>query len=133
MLRLGKQIDIKGLLGATPDSDRAVRYLCKYLTKSVADTHSDPDDAGGNPTAAAYQAHIDRLHEQVRWLPCSPACANWLRYGIEPDQPGPGLTPGRCPSPAHDRENLGIGGRRVLVSRQWSGRPSPNTAPTEER
>ena len=25
-------------------------------------------------------------------------------------------------SKAHDRENLGIGGRRVLVSRQWSGK-----------
>ena len=23
---------------------------------------------------------------------------------------------------AHDRENLGLGGRRVLVSRQWSGK-----------
>ena len=29
---------------------------------------------------------------------------------------------GRCPSKAHDREHLGIGGRRVLVSRDWSGK-----------
>ena len=30
--------------------------------------------------------------------------------------------PGRCPSKAHDREHLGCGGRRVLVSRDWSGK-----------
>ena len=30
--------------------------------------------------------------------------------------------PGWCGSKAHDRENLGLGGRRVLVSRQWSGK-----------
>jgi len=27
-----------------------------------------------------------------------------------------------CASPAHDRENLGLGGRRVPVSRRWSGK-----------
>jgi hypothetical protein len=32
------------------------------------------------------------------------------------------LVPGQCPGPAHDRENLGLGGRRVLVSRKWSGK-----------
>jgi hypothetical protein len=58
----------------------------------------------------------------LRWLPCSPRCANWLRYGIQPDRPSPGLVPGRCSSKAHDREHLGIGGRRVLVSRDWSGK-----------
>ena len=67
-------------------------------------------------------ALFDRLHEEVRWLPCTPGCANWLRYGIQPANPGPGLIPGRCSSKGHDRENLGLGGRRVLVSRQWSGK-----------
>ncbi len=66
----------------------------------------------------AREAQIDRLHAELRWLPCSPRCANWLRYGIQPDRP----SPGRCPSKAHDREHLGIGGRRVLVSRDWSGK-----------
>jgi hypothetical protein len=33
------------------------------------------------------------------------------------------------PLKAHDRENLGIGGRRVLVSREWSGKtPSEHRA-----
>jgi hypothetical protein len=76
------------------------------------------------PTAPtrAYQQHIDRLHQEVRWLPCTPRCANWLRYGIQPKAAGPGLIPGRCVGKAHDRENLGLGGRRILVSRQWSGK-----------
>ena len=30
--------------------------------------------------------------------------------------------PGECDSKAHDREHLGLGGRRVLVSRQWTGK-----------
>ncbi len=54
--------------------------------------------------------------------PAREACANWLRYGIQPKDAGPGLVPGQCCSKAHDRENLGLGGRRVQVSRAWSGK-----------
>ncbi len=138
VVRFGAQVDIKGLLGGGEDSDRAVRYLCKYLTKNVAETYTgqhpttgagpnSSDDRGSAASsaqrmAAAYERHIDRLHEQVQLLPCGPACGNWLRYGVQPQHPGPGLAPGWCTSPAHDRENLGLGGRRVLVSRQWSGK-----------
>ncbi|HET9872064.1 MAG TPA: replication initiator, partial [Propionibacteriaceae bacterium] len=116
VMRFGRQTDLAGIIAPSPDADRAVRYLTKYLTKSVADAYA------GEGVDPAYEAHIDRLHAEVRYLPCSPACANWLRYGIQPDQPGPGLEAGRCPSKAHDREHLGLGGRRVLVSRQWSGK-----------
>lgn len=56
------------------------------------------------------------------YLPCSETCANWLRFGIQPKDPGPGTAPGMCPSKAHDRENLGLGGRRVQVSRNWTGK-----------
>jgi hypothetical protein len=120
VVSFGKQVAVKGLLGGTVDSDRAVRYLCKYLTKNVADTYSDQHPTA--PTASAYERHIERLHAEVVVLPCSPWCANWLRYAVTPKDAGPGLVPGLCPSPAHDRENLGLGGRRVLVSRQWSGK-----------
>jgi len=134
VVRFGAQVDIKGLLGGSEDSDRAVRYLCKYLTKNVAETYTgqhpttDPGDGAGDQAAsarrmaAAYERHVDRLHAEVELLPCGPACGNWLRYGVQPEHPGPGLAPGWCASPAHDRENLGLGGRRVLVSRQWSGK-----------
>jgi hypothetical protein len=117
VLRFGVQQDMAGIDAGTEKADRVIRYLTKYLAKSIADTYTDPD--GTDP---AYEAHIDRLHEQVRWLPCTPRCANWLRYGIQPKGAGPGLIPGRCAGKAHDRENLGLGGRRILVSRQWSGK-----------
>lgn len=95
VVRFEQQTDAKGLLAESKDSERAVGYLCKYLTKSVADTYADPVTAGlTDEQHGAYEAHIDRLHEQVLWLPCSPECANWLRYGVQPDAVGPGLTPG---------------------------------------
>jgi hypothetical protein len=115
VLRFGLQLDIQGVI--SEQADRAVRYLTKYLTKAIAETFTDPEDCDD-----AYQRHIDRLHAELRFLPCSPRCANWLRYGIQPAHPGPGLMPGRCRGKAHDRENLGLGGRRVLSSRKWSGK-----------
>jgi hypothetical protein len=117
VMRFGTQADMRGIIAPSPDADRAVRYLVKYLTKSVTETYADPDAAN-----VELESHIDRLHHELRFLPCSPGCGNWLRYGIQPDHPGPGMRPGWCRSKAHDRENLGLGGRRVLVSRQWSGK-----------
>jgi len=100
-----------------------VRYLTKYLTKSVADAYDDDDSPNSSQHFVdGRERHIDRLHGELLFLPCSPRCANWLRYGVQPDEPSPGLIPGRCASTAHDRENLGLGGRRVLVSRDWSGK-----------
>ena len=32
------------------------------------------------------------------------------------------MVPGDCKHKAHDRDNLGLGGRRVLVSRMWTGK-----------
>ena len=116
VIRFGRQLDVQGLLAGTPDADRSVRYLTKYLTKAVGETYAD------QAQDSSYEAHIDRLHDEVRWLPCSPDCANWLRFGVQPRKAGPGLVPGRCLSKAHDREHLGVGGRRVLVSRGWSGK-----------
>ncbi len=49
-------------------------------------------------------------------------CANWLRYGITPKNPRPGLVPGQCRGKAHRAEHLGYAGRRVLTSRKWSGK-----------
>src|SRR5204863_3805553 len=82
VLRFGRQIDMAGIIAPSVDADRAVRYLTKYLTKSIADAHAEPD----GETDPAYERHVDRLHAELRFLPCSPGCANWLRYGIQPDQ-----------------------------------------------
>lgn len=115
VVRFGAQDDIAGLVGGTPGADRSVRYLCKYLTKNM--TGDDPDD-----TTDERARHLDRLAQEARWLPCSESCANWLRYGIQPDKARAGMVPGQCKRRAHDPENLGYGGRRVLVSRQWTGK-----------
>lgn len=117
VLRFGNQVDIKGIIAPSPDANRSVRYLTKYLSKAVAETYTSTEHPD-----AAYEVHIDRLHAELRYLPCSPECANWLRFGIQPRHAGPGLAPGRCPSKSHDREHLGLGGRRVQVSRHWSGK-----------
>lgn len=82
VMRFGAQTDMRGIIAPSPDADRAVRYLVKYLTKSVAETYADPDQAN-----APLERHIDRLHAELGHLPCSPGCANWLRYGIQPEHP----------------------------------------------
>jgi hypothetical protein len=45
-----------------------------------------------------------------------------VRFGIQPKNARPGLVPGRCKGKAHDADHLGNAGRRVLVSRKWSGK-----------
>jgi hypothetical protein len=74
VLRFGDQDNIQGLLAGSPGTDRAIGYLCKYLHKDIAATYDDEDDP-----SPARVAHIDRLAEEVRWLPCAPTCAHWLR------------------------------------------------------
>jgi hypothetical protein len=112
--RFGARFDAQGVLAGSKDANRCVGYLTKYLTKHVADCHQATTDP--------QRDHIDQLAEALRYEPCSPRCANWLRYGIQPKNARPGLTPGACKGKAHRREHLGYAGRRVLVSRKWSGK-----------
>lgn len=128
VLRFGSVADMQGILTGTPEADRRIGYLCKYLTKSVdaamdhgrSDEQDDTETA--HPYAARRQLHVDRLVEALRYEPCSPTCANWLRYGIEPRNARPRMRAGACRSKAHARTHLGHAGRRVLVSRRWSGK-----------
>ncbi len=112
--RFGPKFDAQGVLAGSRDSARCIGYLTKYLTKHVADCHQ--------ATTSAQQEHAQRLADALRYEPCSPTCANWLRYGVQPKNPREGLRPGRCTGKAHRREYLGYAGRRVLVSRKWSGK-----------
>jgi hypothetical protein len=112
--RFGDRFDAQGVLAGSKDASRCVGYLTKYLTKHVADCHRAGTDD--------QVRHADRLADALRHEPCSPTCANWLRYGIQPKNAKPNQRPGACRGKAHRREYLGYGGRRVLVSRKWSGK-----------
>ncbi len=112
--RFGPKFDAQGVLAGTRDAARCIGYLTKYLTKQIAGCHSADTDAQAD--------HADRLTDALRYEPCSPACANWLRYGIQPQQPPARPRPGQCKGKAHRSEHLGYAGRRVLVSRKWSGK-----------
>jgi hypothetical protein len=107
-------VDVRGIEGGTEHAERAIRYATKYLTKDLADqtlVRSDPQ-----------KEHAERLRAELRVLPCSPRCANWLLYGIQPDRARPDLVPGACRGNVHQRQSLGYTGRRCLVSRNWSGK-----------
>jgi len=112
--RFGAQVDAQGVLAESADARRCMGYLAKYLTKSVADCHHAETDQ--------QRDHVARLLGVLRWEPCSERCANWLRYGVQPRGVRDGLRPGSCRGKAHRPEHLGHAGRRVLVSRKWSGK-----------
>ena len=112
--RFGARFDAQGVLAGSRDASRCIGYLTKYLTKHLGDCHQAATDAQAD--------HAARLADALRYEPCSPTCANWLRYGIQPTNARPGLRPGACKGKAHRREYLGYAGRRVLVSRKWSGK-----------
>jgi hypothetical protein len=117
VVRFGTQVHVKGILGGTEEAGRHVGYITKYLAKSVGQT------AGLTETATdAQRDHARRLHAELQVTPCSPRCAVWLLYGIQPHGARHTLTPGLCKGKAHKPEHLGIGGRRVLVSRKWSNK-----------
>ncbi|MEU8052198.1 replication initiator [Micromonospora haikouensis] len=45
-----------------------------------------------------------------------------MLYGVQPRKANAKLKPGRCKGKVHQRDTLGIGGRRILISRDWSGK-----------
>jgi hypothetical protein len=114
LARFGSRFDAQGVLAGSKDAARCISYLTKYLTKQVGGCHHAQTDG--------ERAHAGRLSEALQYQPCSPTCANWLRYGVQPKNARPGLVPGCCKGKAHDADHLGYAGRRVLVSRKWSGK-----------
>ena len=112
-VRLGT-VDVRGISPGTQHAERGIRYITKYLIKDLAEQVE--------PVADAQQAHLDRLHDELSRIPCSPSCANWLLYGIEPKDATHDLVPGYCTGKVHQRRTLGYTGRRVLISRRWSGK-----------
>jgi hypothetical protein len=113
--RFGRQVHSKGILGGTEEAGRHIGYLTKYLTKSISEVLDD--HASGR-----QREHADRLHAELAITPCSPRCAVWLLYGVQPHGASSKTVPGHCKGRAHRRTTLGLPGRRVLVSRKWSGK-----------
>jgi hypothetical protein len=110
----GRQVHSKGILGGTEESGRHIGYLTKYLTKSIGEVIEQD--------TTRQRQHADRLADELAVTPCSPTCAVWLLYGVQPKGANSRSTPGHCKGRAHRRTTLGLPGRRVLVSRKWSGK-----------
>ncbi len=91
--RFGDRFDAQGVLAGSKDAARRIGYLTKYFTKHVADCHQADSDP--------QRAHVEQLAQALRYEPCSPRCANWLRYGVQPKNARPGLIPGACKGKAH--------------------------------
>ncbi|GGQ78524.1 replication initiator [Couchioplanes azureus] len=110
----GVQVRAEGVNAGTEHASRTIGYITKYITKSSADCHKIE--------TARQRQHLDRLWQELRVTPCSERCANWLLYGVQPKKAHGRLQPGRCKGKTHQRATLGIGGRRILISRDWSGK-----------
>ncbi|MGW5920105.1 replication initiator [Nocardia fluminea] len=117
-LKFGGQTDVQQILANTDGMDRGVRYLTKYLTKSLGELL--------NPGSRRVAEHYDRLHAELCVTPCSPRCGVWLLYGIVPKGATEKTQPGKCKANAHRRDTLGLPGRRVLVSGKWTGKTVPD-------
>jgi hypothetical protein len=110
----GRQVHSKGILGGSDEAGRHIGYLTKYLVKNVSEVVEQHTEA--------QQRHADRLHAELAVTPCSSRCAVWLLYGVQPHGANSKTVPGHCKGRAHRRSTLGLPGRRVLVSRKWSGK-----------
>jgi len=120
--RFGVRFDAQGVLAGSKDASRCIGYLTKYLTKQVGECHQ--------MQTPGQHDHAARLAEALRYQPCSPRCANWLRYGIQPKNARPGMAPGRCkgkPTTPITSATPGDGSwsRASGPARRW-----PTTAPT---
>ena len=117
--RFGARFDAQGVLAGSRDASRCIGYLTKYLTKHLGDCHQATTDA--------QAAHAARLADALRYEPCSPTCANWLRYGIQPKNARPGLRPrrlqGQGPPPRVPRLRRAPRPGLPQMVRQDPGRP----------
>lgn len=100
VVRFGPQLHAQGVLSGSADADRCIGYLVKYLAKSIDTCH--------DIQTPAQEQHLTRLWRALRFEPCSPTCANWLRYGIQPKGPARRSAAGLLP-----RQDTPTGNARV--------------------
>jgi hypothetical protein len=103
VVHFGTQVHVKGILGGTEEAGRHIGYLAKYLSKSIGQAAGLDEHA-----TDAHRDHAHRLHAELRITPCSPRCAVWLLYGVQPKGARYSMTPGRCKGKAHQPEHLAI-------------------------
>ena len=113
--RFGERFDAQGVLAGSRDANRCIGYLTKYLTKHVADCHQAQTPAQSRAhRTPCRRAAVRAVLPHVRELAA-------LRHPAQECPSGPAA--GRhAEGKAHRREYLGYAGRRVLVSRKWSGK-----------
>ncbi|WP_051757321.1 replication initiator, partial [Nocardia sp. NRRL WC-3656] len=119
VVRFGTQMDRQQIKGVIAEkAGKTIGYVTKYLVKSISEIIEPRSDRAAE--------HYDRLHAELQNVPCSPRCPVWLEYGIVPQGATGKTIPGRCKGKAHRRDTLGMPGRRVLVSRRWTGKTLPD-------
>lgn len=119
VVRFGTQMDRQQIKGVIAEkAGKTIGYVTKYLVKSISEIIE--------PRSNRAAEHYDRLHAELQNVPCSPRCPVWLEYGIVPQGATDKTIPGRCKGKAHRRDTLGMPGRRVLVSRRWTGKTLPD-------
>ena len=90
VMRFGTHHDIAGIIAPSADADRAVPYLAKYLTKAIGDPLGDNSESD-----PAREAHIDRLHAELRWLPARRGARTGCATASNPTGPAPAAVPAR--------------------------------------
>ena len=121
-----EQDDIQGLLAGTPDADRTIHYLCKYLTKDIAGTHDDDDVSPAREAAHRPPGRGGALAAVLA------TCANWLRYGVQPKDARPGWRRATARQ-AHDRRTSASAAAGSSCPASGRARPWPATRPTGPR
>ena len=113
--RFGDRFDAQGVLAGSKDAARCIGYLTKYLTKQVGDCHQ----AAHRPAVRLMPPGWPRRCAGSR---ARRGARTGSATASSPRTPGPAWSPAACKGKAHDADHLGYAGRRVLVSRKWSGK-----------
>ena len=122
VVRFGAQVHVAGVLADSPQSEKWLKYLVKYLHKSISDCHQAESDR--------QKEHLHRLWQALRFEPCSPRAPTGCATAYNP------ATRARVTSPA-------TAAARCIARRPWASaaaaswsrasgrtRPWPSTAAT---
>jgi len=120
-----------GQWGGTQSSSDTPRWMTS--TSARESTCCSTSCSGATPVIDVPSgATLASKCPSLRTNPCSPTCADWLRYRIQP----PSAHARSCvPATARARRTTGkrwaFGGRRVLIPREWSGKALADHKPDQ--